>query len=126
MCGSDVEKVAETTLDVGLQTSTGGLVGYEDGGLKAGIVGEKVVGGLKEITGAAAAEEANVLARQRFEEERQRELDIRQQQQEQTAAEQMTKSLAAGGRTGTTDRTGRSSLFRYSSIGRGERDFLGL
>jgi len=116
----------ESVVDVATQIGTGGLVGYksDDGGLGAGLFGKPLVKGAKEITGAAAAEEANELARQQLEEERATALKEREEARAQTAREQLKASRGAaasrrGGQTLTGTRTGAGTIGD-------EEDFLGL
>jgi len=54
------------TINLVANASTGGLLGYEKGGFKAGVTGQPIMEGTKEITGAKAAEEANKMAREQF------------------------------------------------------------
>lgn len=68
MSGSNSNPL-EDVLNVATQWSTLGLVGYDKKGFKAGVTGEPIVEGTKEITGAAAAEEANAMAREQFEQQ---------------------------------------------------------
>ena len=89
----------ESLVDVGLQVGTAGLVGVksEEGGLSAGVTGKPVVKGVKDVTGATAAEEANKLARDRFEQERADIVTARGEAKSQTAADQLAASRQAGG-----------------------------
>lgn len=124
--GGGGNSVFEQIIDVVVQSSTGGLAGFksDEGGLAKGVTGSPLVDVVKEVTGAAAAEQANVDARKRFEEEKARSKKSRQEAKQQSAREQVTASrLAGAARTGGRG-TDRGS--RFSSLGSDERDFLGL
>lgn len=124
MCGGTGNSFLETLTNVVLQTGTLGALGFEsDKGLTPGITGEVVVDVTKELTGASAAEEANKLAREQFEEERATALAERETAKAQTAAEQLAISRQAGSvRAGGARATGT----RFSTLGGQEGDFLGL
>jgi hypothetical protein len=66
MSGSVENDPIDDLINAGTQFFTGGLVGYNKGGIKAGIIGDPIMEGTKEITGAKAAEEANKMAREQF------------------------------------------------------------
>jgi len=115
----------ESFIDVALQTGTGGLLGFKDekGGIGTGVIGDPLKKGLKDITGATAAEEANDAAREQLNEERAAALQEREDAKAQTAAEQLAASRRASSvRGGTAATTGS----RFSDLGGDERDFLGL
>ena len=126
----------ESMADVALQTATAGFAGYKgDEGVGLGVKGKlakKGVGaigeGLKEVTGAAAAEEANKLARQQMEENKAQMLQERENLKAQNAARQIAASRQAASvrstSTGPRGATTRTSL--KSNLGGDERDFLGL
>ena len=126
----------ESIADVTVQAFTGGLAGYKDdqGGLGLGVTGkpmvEGAIGGLKEITGAAAAEEANRDARKQMEDAKAQSLQERENAKAQNAANQLAKSRQAASVRKTT---GRSSTGRVSAgassvsiLGEDERDLLGV
>ena len=124
--------LGEDLLNVVTQVGTGGLVGYEDGKLTSGVTTNVVTDGLKEITGAKAAEEANQIARQQIDDAkaaRQKEID---EAKARTAREQMQASRSAasnrkaGGGRSTGERGNGASSQALSKLGSDEQDFLGL
>lgn len=118
----DVKKIGNTIADVAVQGSTFGLLGYEDGKLGTGVSGDLIVDTTKEITGANAAEEANRIARQQFEEDRAR---LAQQRADSLAAdeqEQIRRSRGAGRARGGV---GASNSDRLNTASQ-DMDFLGL
>lgn len=120
MCGGDT---AEQIADVTTQLHTLGIVGFEGGGFKKGVVTEAGISGLKEVTGAKAAEEANQMAREQLEKEKATAQQEREEARAQTAAEQLVASRQAGGvRRGTVGGSFKSSFGGDTD----ERDFLGL
>jgi hypothetical protein len=124
----------EDLLSVGLNIGTGGVVGYSaDGGLGAGAipnylknVGNETMRGVKNVTGAKAAEDANKMARQQMEEQRAMAEQERANQQQRTAKDQMRQSQLAGAARGGQSGANRSSGMGAINIGDDERDFLGL
>ena len=58
--------IFEDFINFGTQIATIGTLGFDQNGFKGGVT----VDATKEITGAAAAEEANKLARQQYEEQK--------------------------------------------------------
>lgn len=116
----------EDIVDVVAQVSTGGLVGFEGGGFKGGVTTQAGVSGLKDVTGATAAEEANEQARERFEEEKQKAVSARQEAKAKTARNQLIASrLASGARRGNRI-SGSGGTNKSSTLGSDESDFLGL
>lgn len=144
MCGNDVNAVVEETkkatdgninlstpldainsiINVSLQASTSGLVGYKDGKISKGVTTELGLEGLGEVTGrnaarkanmdatAALAEEKRAKAKQLSDEQKRKgELDVQASQTaaalRSSASQQQSNSLG-GGAAGMT------------------RDFLGL
>lgn len=118
----------EDIVNVATNIGTFGLAGFESekGGLTTGVTGSPILSGVKDITGASAAEEANVDARKRFEEEKAGAEKARADAKSQSAREQVTASRLAGGARsgGTSSAASRGS--RFSSLGGDEQDFLGL
>lgn len=108
-------------LNIGLQYGTYGTVGYGDGGFKKGIVTDLAVKGTKEITGAAAAEEANAMAKQQYEENKIKALEDRTNAQTAAKNTQIAASNAAGG--ARTNKT--IGAPKADKVG-GTKDFLGL
>lgn len=132
--GNFFENLFADALNTGVQFGTRGLVGYKDGKLTNGVTtdvlreaGRATVYGLKEVTGANAAEQANELARQQMEEQRAAALAEREASQLQTAQNQMQQSnMAASIRGGNSTRTTGKAGQMGSFLGGAERDYLGL
>ena len=103
-----------------LQTSTGGLIGY-DGKLKAGVTGKAAIEGTKEITGAKAAEDANAMAKEQFNESKIKAEEDRKNAITAKANTQIAASNAAGSARSTTNTTKKG----VAPIG-DTKDFLGL
>jgi len=116
----------ESILDIGTQALTGGLIGFESdkGGVSTGVTSDVAISGLKEVTGAKAAEEANAQARKQFEDEQKAALQDRENAKAETAANQLAASRQAGAVRSTTNTSRGGSTF--SDLGSDERDFLGL
>ena len=92
--------------DVAANIFTGGLVGVnEDDQLEAGIVARNTYQGLKDVTGATAAEEANNIAKQQIDAqkealEEQKRQRIRTQQDRERQLSTAAKGTSTGGATG--------------------------
>ena len=92
--------------DVAANIFTGGLVGVnDDDQLEAGIVARNTYQGLKDVTGATAAEEANNIAKQQIDAqkealEEQKKQRIRNQQDRERQLSMAAKGTGAGGSTG--------------------------
>ena len=92
--------------DVAANIFTGGLVGVnEDDQLEAGIVARNTYQGLKDVTGATAAEEANNIAKQQIDAqkealEEQKRQRIRTQQDRERQLSMAAKGTSTGGATG--------------------------
>jgi len=110
----------EDILNIATQYVTVGLVGYDKKGFKAGVTTE----GVKEVTGANAAEEANDMARQQAEEAKAAGLQDRANAQLQNQQNQIAASNAATAARKTTGAP-RSSTKTSTPIG-DTTDFLGL
>ena len=111
-----------TTLNVATNVVSAGLIGYENGGLKAGVTGQVAVDTTKDITGATAAEEANDMARQQFEQQTADALKVRQDNILANQRNQTALSNAAGSRNsniGTPQKTTKTITGDVS-------DFLGV
>lgn len=119
----------DDVLNVALNFSTGGLAGFGEDGAGLGALGkpavEAGVDGLKEITGAKAAEEANAQTRKRFEEEKAKAAQDRLDAQAQSAANQLAASRSAEATRGGVSSQPKGTS-RFSSLGSDEEDFLGL
>ena len=131
------ENLFSDVVNIGLQGATGGTIGYRDGGITQGITGDAVReagratrDGLKDITGASAAEEANAQARAQYEQARKDAEAARIEQQNRIAQDQMTKSQLAQSSRSVNARNrnsaGSSSGYGSFSISQDEQDFLGL
>ncbi len=110
-----------------LQAMTVGTVGYKDGKIGKGAtvelaeeVGKSTVEGVKTVTGAKAAEDANALALEQFELTKKQAEEERQNAIQQKGVQQIQMSQLAGAarRAGTT-----SNPITLGSTG---EDFLGL
>ena len=92
--------------DVAANVFTVGLVGVnEDGQVDAGIVARNTYQGLKDVTGATAAEEANNIAKQQIDAqkealEEQKKQRIRTQQDRERQLSMAAKGTGTGGSTG--------------------------
>lgn len=91
-----------------------------------GDVGRETMSGIKEITGAKAAEEANKLARQQFEETKANAETDRLEAQQKTARDQVTQSNMANRLRSKTAGGFNINPGAASTLGGDERDFLGL
>lgn len=128
--GNFFEDLFTNVVNYGLQGATGGIAGY-DGGLNfnGGASTDSVVAGTKEITGAAAAEEANRIAMEQFEEQKAAADADRAAAIQQTARDQVSLSqkAAAARSAGTkTSSANRGQAISGGSLGTDEKDFLGL
>lgn len=115
--------VIDDTVNVLTQVTTGGLFGFGEEGFKQGVVTEAAVDVTKEVTGAAAAEEANQLAREQFEQDRARQLQERDEALERNRTRQINLSRGAARARGGNISQSTSSVTGNNSI---ESDFLGL
>jgi hypothetical protein len=128
--GNFFENIVHDTINAGLQGATGGLLGFEDGKISNGAstnglkkVGMGFVSGLKEVTGAKAAEQANKVATQQFEEQKAAGIEDRQNAYRQAGLQQIQQSQLAGAARNTSRAaSNRSNTY----LGGDEKDFLGL
>lgn len=116
-----------------VNTATAGLLGYENGRIGNGVTtntlreaGRATRDGIKEITGASAAEEANAQARAQYEQARADAEAARVEQQNRIAQSEITKSRSAQRSRSTQSRTRTSGGYGSFSISQDEQDFLGL
>ena len=130
--GNFFENLGSDLLNLTFQGSTFGQVGYGDGKVTGGATakvaesaGQSVVSGLKEVTGAKAAEDANTMARQQFEQAKADAETARVTAQNQTAMDQVNQSKAAAAARNSTSRTTKRGDVSLA-LGQDERDFLGL
>lgn len=92
--------------DFAANVYTAGLFGVnEDGQLDAGLTSRGVYQGLKDVTGATAAEEANNIAKQQIDAqkealEEQKKQRIRNQQDRERQLSMAAKGTSTGGSTG--------------------------
>lgn len=140
MCGK--RSFLETVGNVVTNVTTGGLVGVDaEGSLSGGVTGTPITKGLenvakgaegflKEVTGANAAEEANKLDREMFE---QSKLDAIKQREAATAMkaqnDMASSKLAAGSESNSNSSSSSKNSFfsRYGLGNQGiQKDFLGL
>jgi hypothetical protein len=112
----------ENVLNTYLQTQTGGMVEY-DKGFKGNVQNDVGLQIIKETSGAKAAEEANEMAREQFEEQKVAAEQDRNNQILQRGREQIQASQLAGAarRAGTNSNRSTGTV-----LGSDERDFLGL
>ena len=115
----------ESALDVGLNYFSAGTAGFksDEGGIGANGITTQ---GLKDITGATAAEEANKAASDRFAAEKVAAEEQRKQNQAQSAANELQKSRSASSARGGVSSPSSTGQSRFSSLGSDEADFLGL
>lgn len=103
--GVKLPSLREVT-DVAANVFTAGLVGVnEDGQVDAGLTSRGVYQGLKDVTGATAAEEANNIAKQQIDAqkaalEEQKRQRIRTQQDRERQLSMAAKGTGTGGSTG--------------------------
>lgn len=123
--GNFFENLLTDTINYTSQYFSAGLVGYGQDGVKTGVTGTAGVNGLKEITGAKAAEDANKMAREQFEQARDDAQAERAEAIRQTGREELQKSRIAGAARNARTSSGKGSYGSFS-LGEDERDFLGL
>ena len=131
--GNFFENVIHDVVNASIQGVTAGVLGYEDGKISNGYStniakssGKAIVSGVKEVTGAKAAEQANDLARQQVAEAKAEAMKAREEAQARTARDQMTQSqVAATARNANTNKKSTAMLVG-SQLGADEKDFLGL
>lgn len=106
------------------QVATLGVLSYKDGKIGAGVTTK----GIKELTGAAAAEEANKQAREQYEKAQADAEQARLQAQGQQAKDEMRKSLMAGAARSVQMKApgNKVTALGNSNLGQDEQDFLGL
>lgn len=126
--GNFFENMLDGGLNATLQIASGGLVGMQDGKIGGGITGSEVIKGYKEVSGVKAAEDANTMAREQYEEQKRAAELQRKNEQIALGREQMRQSNMAGAaRTSSKSNNTRSAARTSNSLGAGaEKDFLGL
>lgn len=113
-------------IDEGINVATnvvsGGTVGFGEDGFGQGVVTKEAIKGVKEITGANAAEEANKLARTQYEDQVQA---ARADRANAIATDQRNQlnlsNSATGARTGANNKSNNKT-----SVTGDVTDFLGL
>lgn len=110
-------------MDVATNLATLGTLGFDKDGISAGVITDPLIEGTKELTGAAAAEDANALAREQFEKDEARLVKQREDAQASSAREQVSLSKGAARARGT-DSTSTSTT--QGSFNNNQTDFLGL
>lgn len=83
--------------DIAVNLLTGGLLGYDDGQIKAGMVTRNATEGIGELTGANAARAANNRAEQLLAEQRAEADRLRQEELARLRRNDISASRAAGG-----------------------------
>jgi len=116
----------EDVVDVGTQISTGGFLGYEDGGIKQGVLTGMLDEGLGELTGRNLARgEANRAEVRLQAEDEKRKKDLLNLQEQNFRQDFAASSGARAIRRSAQAKYG-GSLGMGSGRGTDERDFLGL
>lgn len=114
----------DDAISLGTNIATGGLVGYGDGGFKAGVTGQIGVNVAKDLTGATAAEEANEMAKQQFKEEKENRLKDRN---DSILAEQNAQIQASNAGPSASKKSNKNTTNKVSTTPIGDnKDFLGL
>ena len=132
----EVSSAFTDVVDFSLQTTTGGLVGFNEDGFRKGVTGEVVVDTLKDVTGANALEAANDQAQARFKQEEDARAKAQEDARNAQYRDQLRASNIAGAARGTSARGGRGSGASGIAAGGGSKgnsllgsdvqDFLGL
>ncbi len=133
MCGGS-NNVLEDIVSGVSQVATGGLVDLGPGGAKKGgllTFAEDVV---KDISGANAAEDANKIARDQFEESQRQAKQAQEDARNRTARDQLQASRLAGSnrksgasKSGSNKSKGGGGFnTNTTKLGSDEQDFLGL
>jgi hypothetical protein len=132
--GNFFENLGNDVMNYGVQALTLGTLGYQDGKVSNGVttnywreVGRASRKGIKDVTGATAAEEANRLAREQFEQQRADAEAARLESIRQTGRDQMRQSNLAGAVRNTARSTAnRGQAVGSYSLGDEEKDVLGV
>jgi len=128
--GNFFENVFADFANYSAQLATGGTVGWEKGqGIEAGAVSKAIISGTKEITGANAAEAANNMARQQFEQTKADAEKARMDAQQNVANSELQKSQLAGAArnaSASSRSTTDANAVQTFNLGDDEKDFLGL
>lgn len=109
-------------LNVATQISSFGLVGFGDKGVKKGVVSDVGIKGVKDITGATAAEEANQMARDQFEQQTAATKQDRLNAQTANKNANIAASNGVGAMRSTGTKNNKSSSANIGDV----KDFLGI
>lgn len=112
--------------DVAFNFLTGGLLGYEDGRIKAGVVTRGVTEGVGELTGANAARAANNRAEALLAEQRAEAARLREEELARLRRNDVSASRAAGSAQRRSLFAAGSGLGGDGAFNNLTRDFLGL
>lgn len=128
--GNFFENLLTDVANIGVQSATFGVYGVGKNGLKNGVTtntvrtgGRAAEFGVKEITGANAAEQANALAREQFELQKEQSQAERAEAYRQVGIDQVKQSMLAGAARNTSRGASNKGSF---SLGGDEKDFLGI
>jgi hypothetical protein len=132
--GNFFENFMTDVTNYGLQALTVGTVGYNGKTLDNGVAtnahreGRRAaMNGLKEVTGANAAEEANRQARAQFEQSKIDAEAARAESIAQVGRDQVQQSRTAGAaRNATRSSANKGTAVSSYSLGADEKDYLGL
>lgn len=122
--GNFFQNLGNDVLNYAVQYGTYGTVGFQDGKLGEGAA----IKGVKVLTGAKAAEDANKIATQQFEEQKTAAETDRQNSYRQAGLQQIQQSqmAQAARNTGTANNSTNNSANNGSKLGGDEKDFLGV
>lgn len=112
--------------DVALNFLTGGLLGYGEGGIKAGALTRGIGEGIGEVTGANAARAANNRAEQLLADQRAEADRLRQEELARLRRNDVSASRAAGSAQRRSLFAAGSGLGGDGAFNNLTRDFLGL
>lgn len=133
--GNFFNNLGDDLLNGTVQAMTGGFVGVEDGKVSNGVMsnvaksaGKSVLSGVKTITGAKAAEDANKIATQQFEEQKASAIADRQESYRQAGLQQVQASQQASAARSTSRSAAATSNTNKGAfnLGGDEKDFLGV
>lgn len=113
----------DDALNILVQSTSGGIIGFGEDGFRKGVATDAALDATKELTGAAAAEEANNLAREQFEADKERLDQQRTNQLSENERRQVQLSRGAPGARTQGSSTGGNTSTSVSNL---EQDFLGL
>lgn len=122
MSGGTDDNAFATGFNLLTNAATMGLFGYNDQGFKAGYSGQVALDGTKEITGAKAAEEANAMAKQQFDD------NVTKARQDRVDAQSASKNnaIAASQNAGSARSSNYAPSKKNAPVVGDVNDFLGL